>query len=307
MGHQVGSDLELQKNQLIEPVLDLRTSLPPSPRISQLFSLSGSLLGYDGVDLLGHAGLATVEAGTTLNDFRFLAGLNRVESIVGKWTFAPSIDGSTNKGLNTLPPAPGVPQTIGTLAPFSISGQSRLPSGFERAPDTDGVGDLAQPSTGSFLKRYVPSWKAHDGADLLDGYHATLEKMAYAIAVRAPGGHLRVPLDPTEADHAVPRQYVDNNRGGIRVRTAVAYATVAALPPFTYSSVNKTYTANANGALSVDGSAPETGERLMLKTQVDARQNGIAVVTQPGSAGAAWGLLNRAWISIRVSSTSSAG
>lgn len=83
-------------------------------------------------------------------------------------------------------------------------------------------------------------------------------------------------------------------------RTQVDVATAAALPASTYDNgtagVGATLTANANGALTVDGvSSPSIGvnSRVMVKDQVDQTQNGIYSITQFGSAGAPW-ILTRA-------------
>src|SRR5690606_16463540 len=113
----------------------------------------------------------------------------------------------------------------GSHSPFTIAGAVSLPSGFQQNTDLDGDGDFFQPLLG--FKRYIPNWIKHLNADLLDGYHATLNVVPYGIAVRTPTGHLRVPLDTSEDDHAASKRYVDNARGGIRVRTAVALKTIA--------------------------------------------------------------------------------
>lgn len=68
---------------------------------------------------------------------------------------------------------------------------------------------------------------------------------------------------------------------------SVRLATTAALAACTPSGTGpgKTLTANANGALSIDGVAVATGDRVLVKNQVSTSDNGIYVVTQPGSGG----------------------
>jgi hypothetical protein len=66
----------------------------------------------------------------------------------------------------------------------------------------------------------------------------------------------------------------------------VRLATVTALPANTYnngtSGVGATLTANANGALSVDGVAVVAGNRILVKNEVAGANNGVYVVTQTG-------------------------
>lgn len=77
----------------------------------------------------------------------------------------------------------------------------------------------------------------------------------------------------------------------------VRLATAAALPTCTYSNgtsgVGATLTASANGALSVDGIAVASNDRIIVKNQTSGLQNGIYTVTATGSASAPW-VLTRA-------------
>lgn len=85
---------------------------------------------------------------------------------------------------------------------------------------------------------------------------------------------------------------------GISVwKNAASYATTGALPASTYDNgnlgVGATLTADANGALSVDGAAVSVNQRVLVKDQAAALQNGIYVVTASGGASAPW-VLTRA-------------
>lgn len=66
-------------------------------------------------------------------------------------------------------------------------------------------------------------------------------------------------------------------------------AAAAALPACTYANGSSgdgaTLTANANGALTIDGATSPvftTGDRVLIPNQADAKQNGIYVITQLG-------------------------
>lgn len=76
---------------------------------------------------------------------------------------------------------------------------------------------------------------------------------------------------------------------------AVRLATVAALPACTAAGtgVGHTLTGNANGALSIDGTLCVASDRVLIKNQVAADDNGIYVVTTVGTAGTAF-VLTRA-------------
>lgn len=99
-------------------------------------------------------------------------------------------------------------------------------------------------------------------------------------------------LDPTWVNVA------SGGKGGTTGTVASAWqqaanrATTVALPPCTYSNgssgVGATLTATANGALSIDGATVSASNRILVKDQASAAQNGIYTVTTVGSAGAAF-------------------
>ena len=103
--------------------------------------------------------------------------------------------------------------------------------------------------------------------------------------------------DPTQAQDAATKSYVDATSSGLDVKSACLYATTAALPAVTYangsSGVGATLTANANAALSVDGGSPSVDDRILVKDQAAQAQNGIYTVTATGSGSAVF-VLTRA-------------
>jgi Na+-transporting NADH:ubiquinone oxidoreductase subunit NqrD len=102
---------------------------------------------------------------------------------------------------------------------------------------------------------------------------------------------------PTSGTDIVNKLYADSIASGINFHQSVRLATAAALPANTYnngaSGVGATLTANANGALSVDGVAVVAGNRILVKNEVAGANNGVYTVTQVGS-GAAPYILTRA-------------
>lgn len=101
----------------------------------------------------------------------------------------------------------------------------------------------------------------------------------------------------TSSTDLATRGYVDALAAGTNWHAAVAWGTNAALPACTYNNgtdgVGATLTGNAFGALVVDGATVEQGEALLIKDQVDAKQNGIYTITNTGGASAYFVLTRR--------------
>jgi hypothetical protein len=102
---------------------------------------------------------------------------------------------------------------------------------------------------------------------------------------------------PTSNNDIVNKEYADAIASGINFHQACRLATTTALAANTYnngtSGVGATLTANANGALSVDGVAVATSNRILIKNEVTQANNGVYTVTQTGSAGTPY-ILTRA-------------
>lgn len=96
--------------------------------------------------------------------------------------------------------------------------------------------------------------------------------------------------EPVNAKDAATKYYVDSTAVGLNVLQSVRVATAAALPASTYNGTAKTLTATANGALTVDGVTVTNNDRILVKNQADAKQNGIYFVVEPGTAISTWQL-----------------
>ena len=110
-------------------------------------------------------------------------------------------------------------------------------------------------------------------------------------------GTVTVPT-PTNATDAATKAYADTIAAGINWHESVELATAAALPNSpTYDNgtggVGSTLTATSNSRLLVDGTNATTGDRILVKDQATATQNGIYVVTQQGATDSTY-LLTRA-------------
>lgn len=95
-------------------------------------------------------------------------------------------------------------------------------------------------------------------------------------------------VDPSGAQDAATKNYVDAAIQGTPTKPAAKYATTAALPTNTYangaSGVGATLTATANAALpSQDGQTTAAGDLILVKNEVAGANNGLYTVTQLGT------------------------
>ena len=89
------------------------------------------------------------------------------------------------------------------------------------------------------------------------------------------------------SDSLVNKSYVDSVANGLDVKASVRVATTANLAG-TYDNSAGTITAGSNGAISVDGVTLVVNDRVLVKDQSTAAQNGFYKVTTVGSGSAAF-------------------
>jgi hypothetical protein len=106
--------------------------------------------------------------------------------------------------------------------------------------------------------------------NLLDS--ATSDATASKLAKRDANGNIKV-AEPTDAAHAATKGYVDGVRSGLDVKQSVRVATTAAL----------TLSSDLENGDTVDGVTLATGDRVLVKNQDTASENGIYVVKASGA------------------------
>jgi len=90
--------------------------------------------------------------------------------------------------------------------------------------------------------------------------------------------------EPVNSTDAATKNYVDSTAQGLDVKQSVRMATTANIVG-TYSSGALTLTVTATGVFAVDGVNTVLNDRILVKDQTTATQNGIYVVTTAGATG----------------------
>lgn len=110
-----------------------------------------------------------------------------------------------------------------------------------------------------------------DWSKITTGKPTTLAGYGITDALNISGGeltgHLTLHADPTEDMHAATKHYVDSVVQGLDVKESVRVATTENL-------------VGLSGLLTIDGVTLVAGNRVLVKNQVDKRQNGIYVVQE---------------------------
>ena len=113
-----------------------------------------------------------------------------------------------------------------------------------------------------------------------------------ALAGGTMTGALTLSGAPTLDLHAVTKQYVDGLASGINFHQPVVAATAGNLAG-TYnngtSGLGATLTKATNGSIgTIDGAAVAVGNRILLRAQTDAKENGIYTITAVGDESNPW-------------------
>jgi hypothetical protein len=172
-----------------------------------------------------------------------------------------------------------------------------------------GITVTYQDSDGTIDFEVADQFSTHSTSDLSEGTNkyytdqrvTDLLSTTFDGKLDKSGGTLTGPLTlsgaPTADLQAATKLYVDNVASGINFHESVHAASVINLATIYdngASGVGATLTANSNRAFStLDGESVTVGQRVLIKNQTDAKQNGIYTLTTNGSGSTPW-VLTRA-------------
>jgi hypothetical protein len=277
--------IDLSKNELQNAVIQNLATAPATPLAGQVYynTVDNQLYIYNGTrwEVAGNAvssGLLaarpaanTVDAGTiyyATDNYLFYYSngstwqqTNAFGTVTAQTTYGASSGNGTSTDYARADHTHGTP-ALGTATPNAISGAA------------GSAGTASVPSKEDHTHAFTPS------QDLsMQGYKLT------ALAT------------PTSSTDAATKQYVDDVAQGLHIHAASYAATTANLNA-TYSNgssgVGATLTnAGTQAAFSTDGTTPSLNDRILVKNQTTASQNGIYTLTTVGSGSTNW-VLTRA-------------
>jgi collagen type VII alpha len=220
-------------------------------------------------------------------------------------TFVGALSGAaTTAGTVTTNAQPNI-TSVGTLTTLSVSGNANVGN----IGATNGVFTNVSGNGSSLTSITGANVTGQVGNALVAGtvYTAaqpnitsvgTLTGLTLSGNVNMGTKNITSLADPVAAQDAATKNYVDTTAQGLDPKASVVYATTTTLfgSGYTYnngtSGVGATLTSSTNGAISIDGSTPTAGDRVLVKNEAgafvnnttqSAAFNGIYTVTQVGS------------------------
>lgn len=267
------------------------------------------LLAYDGTHNFGvtisSTGVATL-AGTVTGGMSFGAGSIIFNISGARFTISSTVLGgnntnsggiTNNTGSTTVPTI--LPDRAATTSGFGRHGSNAISVisngvevGFWDASGYDGVIGATTTNAGSFTTLSASGHVTFEGVTSTGAtgtgnlVFATSPTLTTAV-LGSSTATTQAPAD--NSTKLATTAYVDAAVLGQNFKEATKYATTAALATVVYnngtSGVGATLTAVGLGAISIDGSTPSVGDRILVKNQVSTFQNGIYTVTIVGTAG----------------------
>ena len=292
------------------------TGLTPATATTGAVTLGGTLVlanGGTGASLTGVAGgvvystasaMAISGAGT--------AGYLLVSGGTGAptWTNAPTISGA-NITAATIPNSAlansSITVTGGTGlgvsgSPVALGGTVTL-SNTGVTSNVAGTGIAVSGATGAVTisTSNIPNSSLQNSSVTVGTTTIALGGTATALTgitgITLVSGTVTGVATPVNGSDVVPLSYLQNVIAGIEWKAEAVAATTTDLGSVTYANgtagVGATITANANGALTIDGYSPAVGSRVLIKNETTGAYNGIYTVTNAGSGTAAF-VLTRA-------------
>lgn len=129
-----------------------------------------------------------------------------------------------------------------------------------------------------------------------DATYLLQEDRGAAFGVASLDADGKVPNSQIDSDTFATKLHVSSVASGLQIKSAVKAASTenfastrsaGSADASGGNGVGETLTASSNGALVIDGVSISANDRVLIKNQTDATQNGIYIVTNAGGASAA--------------------
>lgn len=193
-----------------------------------------------------------------------------------------NIDGSGNVDIKNGNLTQGGVQVVTTTGTQTLTNKT-LTAPTMTAPV------LGTPASGNLSNATAYPASALAGSTLASGVTASsLTSVGSQAQALNMNSHLiNNVTDPSSAQDAATKNYVDSAVSTLEMKVECLASTTTALAASTYnngsSGVGATLTATVAAVLIIDGYTPSLGDRLLIKNQASALQNGIYTVTTLGT------------------------
>jgi len=218
---------------------------------------------------------------------------------------SPTFTGTVTLPANTISQSMMSDDSVGTneIGGLAVT-EGKIADGavtsVKIANDTIVNADINTAAAIDWTKLAISSTVSSTEIGYVDGVTSSIQTQLDAKLAKAGGtmtGALTLSGAPTSDLHAATKLYVDNVTAGINFHQSVHAASVNNLATIYNNGtdgVGATLTADTNRAFStLDGESVVVGQRVLIKNQTDAKQNGIYTLTTNGSVSVPW-VLTRA-------------
>jgi hypothetical protein len=278
-----------------QTALDLKADLASPTFTGTVSGITKTMVGLSSVDNTADADKPVSTAAQAALDLK-LASATAASTYapIASPTFTGTVAGITS----TMVGLGNVDNTADTAKPVSTAAQAALDLKANLASPTF-TGTVTLPTgtvtSGMILDGAIVNADINASAAIAQSKISGLTddlSSKLALAGGTMTGALTLSGAPTSDLHAATKLYVDNVAAGINFHEAVHVASVTNSGVIYNNGTNgagATLTADTDRSIStIDGESIALGERILMKNQTDAKQNGIYVLTAVGSVSAPW-------------------